>query len=515
MGKPVFCLNSISFETLPHSRVQSHERVRFKSKQQRHATRAFCFRLLVASSIFSLFHTVCGFQLLGTLHLDGPMRKIPCSSVPNKFPILTPSHSLHILPAHKVNFFNLNGHQKYAVARQAQLVSGMDSNDNIAKVVYVTLYRAISKVIRKFLRTLARVDVQLVVYFALWFLGNYYHNITGKKALVMTGGAAGFPVTIATMQMGIGCLYSLFLWAAPDARKFPSINLSDVVKMIPVAFCNAGVHGFSSFATSAGAVSFGQMVKASEPVFAAVLGTTVYGNTISTARWLCLIPIIGGVCLASVSELNFAWLAFWSASIANVFAAFKGNENAKLMKSGEIRDKLETVGNQFAVTTLVSFLVLLPVMVIKEGSKWGQFIEAMQSSPVLFVNFVMSGLLLYGYNECATMTIKKTSAMTQSVANTAKRAVVIIGSAMVFGESLGFVKLLGCAIALIGVLLYSVVDTLLHRAMRENKSREAEQAFKLLDSEPKDCLEALRCMSQCMGAACEKCKNIMCGVENE
>jgi hypothetical protein len=36
------------------------------------------------------------------------------------------------------------------------------------------------------------------------------------------------------------------------------------------------------------------------------------------------------------------------------------------------------------------------------------------------------------YNELSTITIKKTSATTQSVANTAKRAIVIVGSAIAF-----------------------------------------------------------------------------------
>ena len=59
------------------------------------------------------------------------------------------------------------------------------------------------------------------------------------------------------------------------------------------------------------------------------------------------------------------------------------------------------------------------------------------------------------------MTIKKTSAVTQSVANTAKRVIIIIGVALVLGEDLPFVKLLGSAICIGGVFLYSVIDSLL------------------------------------------------------
>ena len=60
-----------------------------------------------------------------------------------------------------------------------------------------------------------------------------------------------------------------------------------------------------------------------------------------------------------------------------------------------------------------------------------------------------------------TMTIKKTSAVTQSVANTAKRVIVIVGVAIVMGESLNPLKLAGCAIGIGGVFLYSVIDQLL------------------------------------------------------
>ena len=75
---------------------------------------------------------------------------------------------------------------------------------------------------------LSGIDVPLMTYFALWYLGNYYYNISNKLALKATGGAAGFPMTISALQLGIGSLYGIFLWLAPDARQKPSINLDDV-----------------------------------------------------------------------------------------------------------------------------------------------------------------------------------------------------------------------------------------------------------------------------------------------
>jgi len=137
-------------------------------------------------------------------------------------------------------------------------------------------------------------DVGLGIYFALWYLGNYLYNITNKLALNAAGGKTGFPMTISSMQLGIGSLYGLFLWAAPDARAKPKVTLADIKAMLPVALCFMGAHSASVFAMGMGAVSFAQIVKAAEPAFAAVIATFVYKKKVSKAKWLCLPIVIGG-----------------------------------------------------------------------------------------------------------------------------------------------------------------------------------------------------------------------------
>ena len=293
-----------------------------------------------------------------------------------------------------------------------------------------------------------------------WRLGNYWYNITNKLALNAAGGKTGFPVTISGLQLGVGCLYGIFLWLAPDARGKPKVSWDDIVKMLPVAFCFMGAHSASVFAMGMGAVSFAQIVKAAEPAFAAVLSQFVYGNKVSKAKWLCLPIVIGGVILASVKELDFAWSALISACVANLFAAIRGNENKKLMETEGLKDRIGSVGNQFALTSILGFLMSIPLIAIKEGSRFGEFVELCKTTPAVWMNLVASGLYFYGYNELATMTLKKTNAVTQSVANTAKRVIVIVGVALVLGESLSPIKLLGCSIGIGGVFLYSIIDNI-------------------------------------------------------
>lgn len=306
-------------------------------------------------------------------------------------------------------------------------------------------------------------DIGLGIYFFLWYLGNYYYNITNKLALSAAGGKTGFPMTISSIQLLVGSLYGIFLWLAPDARGKPKITKEDIVKLLPVAFCFMGAHSASVFAMGMGAVSFAQIVKAAEPAFAAVIATIVYKKKISKAKWACLPIIIGGVVLASVKELDFAWSALISACIANMFAAFKGNENKKVMETPGLKDRLGSVGNQFAVTSILAFLFSVPVVAAREGARFGEFVKIFKSTPAIWHNVVASGLYFYGYNEVATMTLKKTSAVTQSVANTAKRVIVIVGVALVLGESLAPIKMIGCSIGIGGVFLYSIIDNLIKK----------------------------------------------------
>jgi len=314
---------------------------------------------------------------------------------------------------------------------------------------------------------LGGVDIPLMLYFFFWYVGNYYYNITNKLALKAAGGSAGFPMTISALQLAVGAVYGIFLWLAPDARSKPNVTLDDIVKMLPVAFCFMGAHSASVFALSSGSVSFGQIVKAAEPAFAAVLSQFVYNKKVSKAKWACLPIIIGGVILASVKELDFAMSALVSACIANLFAAFKGNENKKLMDTEGLKDRIGSTGNQFALTTIMGFLMSIPLVLLREGSRLGQFADMFKTNPAISTNLIASGLWFYGYNELATMTLKKTGAVTQSVANTAKRVIVIVGVAIVLGESLDPMKLVGCGIGIGGVFLYSVIDQLLAKKKQE------------------------------------------------
>jgi len=205
-------------------------------------------------------------------------------------------------------------------------------------------------------------------------------------------------------------------------------------------------------------------VKAGEPIFSVIIGYLVYNSKVSMAKIACLIPVIGGIAIASASELDFTMASLLAASTANVASAFRGGENKKVMQ-GELKDAIGGVGNSYAIATLWATIMLVPAIFVSgEYKKFDQF-QAMWAADGkpgtagnLRFNTIMSGLTFYLYNEVSTMALKSLSGVSHSVANTAKRAVVIVGSAIAFGEDMGFMKALGCSIAIGGTFLYAIAD---------------------------------------------------------
>ena len=164
-------------------------------------------------------------------------------------------------------------------------------------------------------------------------------------------GGAEFAFTLATIQLVVGSIYALFLWLAPEARAAPKMTFRQVMALAPLGFWAAVAHGGAVYAMTAGAVSFGQIVKAGEPVFAAIIGYLVYNSKVSAAKIACLVPVIGGIAIASAKELDFTMGSLLAASTANVASAFRGGENKRAMQ-GELKVAIGGVGNAYAITTL-------------------------------------------------------------------------------------------------------------------------------------------------------------------
>ena len=228
--------------------------------------------------------------------------------------------------------------------------------------------------------------------------------------------------------------------------------------LAPIGLWSAGAHGGSVVALGAGAVSFGQILKACEPAFSAVNEVILTGNVQAWQVYATLIPIIGGVAFASLKELSFSWLAVIAAMIANESAALKGVMGKAVMKEPWV--KAMGAANQYGVVNILSTLFCVPLVAALEAPKWqdswNTALRKGTSEKEIMTNIFLSGFTFYLYNEVSFMALAKVSPITHSVANTLKRVVIIVVSCIVFKTKMTTEGMVGSAIAIIGTLLYSL-----------------------------------------------------------
>jgi solute carrier family 35 protein E1 len=297
--------------------------------------------------------------------------------------------------------------------------------------------------------------LQVGSYFALWYLFNIAYNIYNKQAL----NVLAYPWTVATIQMAAGLAYFVPLWVL-GIRKAPKLNASELKTLLPIALCHTGVHVGAVIALGAGAVSFAHIVKASEPVVTCALNALLLGQILPLPVYATLLPIIGGVAIASLKELSFTWLALGSAMLSNVSSAARGVLSKKTMSGKKMGENLDAQ-NLYAVLTAMSTLILIPAMLAMEGtsffSAFSQVVakgEYTRKSLAMLIG--LSGASYYAYNEVAFLALGKVNPVTHAVGNTIKRVVIIVASVIAFKTPMSTGSIVGSSIAIAGTLLYSL-----------------------------------------------------------
>lgn len=216
-----------------------------------------------------------------------------------------------------------------------------------------------------------------------------------------------------------------------------------------------------------GAVSFAQIIKACEPVFAALVGVLLPPVDIKPIlAYVMLIPIVGGVGIACIKEgkgVDINYTAFMWASIANLAAALKGKLGGSVTHSlkGDKSKNMDSA-NVYAVMNILSFLFTLPMVVMAElptlSNEWDKAVAANGAQAVI-TNIALSGFFFYLYNEFAFAFTASVGAVTSSVLNTAKRVIIIVVSSIVFVEPMERNTVVGSAIAILGTFAYSMAES--------------------------------------------------------
>ncbi|KAD5961145.1 hypothetical protein E3N88_12618 [Mikania micrantha] len=294
--------------------------------------------------------------------------------------------------------------------------------------------------------------LQLAAMFGTWYLLNIYFNIFNKQVLKVFP----YPTTLTTFQFGCGSLMVFIMWTL-KLHPRPKFYRSQIVPVLMLGVAHTMGNLLTNISLGKVAVSFTHTIKAMEPFFTVVFSVLMLSERPTLWVVASLVPIVGGVALASFTEASFNWIGFGSAMASNVTNQSRNVLSKKFMVRKE--EALDNI-NLFSVMTIISFFLLIPFALLLEGFKLTpEYLQFAASQGVnvrdLCVRSVLTGICFHSYQQVSYMILQMVSPVTHAVGNCVKRVVVIVSSVIFFQTPVSPINSLGTGLALAGVFLYS------------------------------------------------------------
>jgi len=301
----------------------------------------------------------------------------------------------------------------------------------------------------------AKKTALLGVLFGGWYAFNIVFNIYNKQVLK----AFPYPWHCTMFQFMGGCVLIALMWGLnlverPKKEVFSTENLKMV---LPLAMIHTLGNLLTNISLGKVAVSFTHTIKAMEPFFSVLFSYLFLGATPSPAVVAALVPVVGGVALASLAEASFNWIGFGAAMGSNVVFQSRNVFSKKVM-GGNKGVKMDNI-TLFSVMTLLSAVISLPLAVVVEGVKFTPAALATSGFPLadMIQRVFITGATFHLYQQVSYMILQQVTPVTHSVGNCVKRVVVIASSVLFFRNPVSPLNLAGTAIALAGVFAYSQV----------------------------------------------------------
>jgi drug/metabolite transporter (DMT)-like permease len=212
-------------------------------------------------------------------------------------------------------------------------------------------------------------------YALIWYFFTVVYNVSNKNAL----NAFPLPAIVSCLQLLVGLSLFLPFWAI----KLPNIDTSSLKSFSFFSTLHALGLLTSVMALESGSVSFTQIVRSAEPVFAAFFSSIFLKEVFSIPVMLSLIPIIGGVGMASTTDFTFTRRGFILSMLANIFYQLRIVFTKQFMSNSRFRSST-TPSEVFQVLTALSIFQLIPVAYFLEGKKlfpaWNSLLTSTLSS---------------------------------------------------------------------------------------------------------------------------------------
>lgn len=188
------------------------------------------------------------------------------------------------------------------------------------------------------------------------------------------------------------------------------------------------------------------------PVFTVLLSKLIFNESHSAGVYLTLVPIVGGVLMATVSDIVIDMIGVLNALISTGAFTLQNMYSKKTMKEIDIH-QLQLLEH----ITLIALLIFLPVWAVVDGRVFLFGVPEFEYGNLYHILTLLASTSFcnVGQNIFAFCVISNVSPLSYSIANVSKRIVIISGSLLFFKDPVTPTTVVGMSIAIGGVFIYN------------------------------------------------------------
>ncbi|PWY68911.1 integral membrane protein [Aspergillus eucalypticola CBS 122712] len=270
-----------------------------------------------------------------------------------------------------------------------------------------------------------------------------------------------YPIILTTWHLVFATLATQLLARTTtmlDGRKRMRMDGRTYVRMIiPIGILYSGSLVCSNIVYLYLNVSFIQMLKACGPIVTLLTSWAWHVKTPSLESFLNILLIAFSVALAVAGEVQFSWLGVIYQLASLVFDANRlVMIQILLSDEGQKMDPLVTLYYSAPVCAFTNFMIAFYTEL--RGFSWSVVGET--GFGVLLANAAVGFML----NVSIFVLIGKTSGLTMTLVSVPKNILLIVCSVVIWGTQITSLQMVGYAIALLGLLYYSLGWATIRRA---------------------------------------------------
>lgn len=227
--------------------------------------------------------------------------------------------------------------------------------------------------------------------------------------------------------------------------------------VIPLGFAMTCMSVAYNSAMSYIPVSFLNTIKATIPFWTCIVCWLLYKQKFSLLTKISLIPIVGGVAIASATELGFHPLGFLLGLISAFNQTFF-NLHAKSILIQQIVTPMQLQVFTAGISSMFLGVIYSISMVSFLSDIGGRTAESPIYDGVLhpIILFALGGLNYFAELRLSYAVIAVLGSLGYSIADVFRRLIIICSSFILFGNPVQLFNIIGVCIAMFGILMYNL-----------------------------------------------------------